>query len=120
MQVMFIMVVIAITAVIAMLSVIAIMDLMVTMDLMTLMREIAYLYMSFVILYFGTSGGVAVEQAIRRSTGNDVSEPLFSSLFSIFHFCQAQPKPQLQLSWGLSLHYSQCDPATHPAGHPQE
>ena len=31
-------------------------------------------------------------------------------------FCQAQPKPQLQLSWGLSLHYSQCDPAGHPAG----
>ena len=35
------------------------------------------------------------------------------------HFCQAQPKPQLQLSWGLSLHYSQCDPATrHPPATP--
>ena len=33
---------------------------------------------------FGTSGGVAVEQAVRRSTGNDVSGPLFSSLFFLF------------------------------------
>ena len=34
-------------------------------------------------------------------------------------YCQAQPKPQLQLSWGLSLHYSQCDPATrHPPATP--
>ena len=40
---------------------------------------------------------------------------------SSFTYCQAQPKPQLQLSWGLSLHYSQCDPASRqpPPTHPR-